>query len=316
VTGATLLASHPLHAADRTWPETNCSVDLWIELLHALGLDPVLGFGFALEAGLDGRAWTFHKYEPEDLMRLYGIRVREMALWRPLARHLTDELADGHLLTVEVDAIHLPDTEGVSYQLLHTKSSVGVLGFAADERTLDYAHGAGRYRVTGRDTAALLRLDGPPENELAPYVEQVDVTWLHDPEPADVLALARVHLGRRPVANPVEALAARVEADLDWLVEASAADPQLPYEYAFAVVRQCGAGAQLAADYVRALGGLDGGGLDEVAAAFDRVAQTAKSLQFLVLRRAMGRRGDLTPPLTAMAEDWAAAIGALVARYG
>ena len=25
--------SHPLHGADRTWTETNCYVDLWIELL-------------------------------------------------------------------------------------------------------------------------------------------------------------------------------------------------------------------------------------------------------------------------------------------
>jgi len=30
-----------LHHPDRTFPETNCYVDLWIELLHALGIDPL-----------------------------------------------------------------------------------------------------------------------------------------------------------------------------------------------------------------------------------------------------------------------------------
>ena len=29
-------APHPLHDAERIWPETNCYIDLWIETLHAL----------------------------------------------------------------------------------------------------------------------------------------------------------------------------------------------------------------------------------------------------------------------------------------
>ena len=33
---------HPLHATERSWTETNCYVDVWIEVLHALGLDPRL----------------------------------------------------------------------------------------------------------------------------------------------------------------------------------------------------------------------------------------------------------------------------------
>ncbi len=31
---------HALHAAERMWPETNCYVDLWIEVLSALGQHP------------------------------------------------------------------------------------------------------------------------------------------------------------------------------------------------------------------------------------------------------------------------------------
>ncbi len=31
---------HALHAAERMWPETNCYVDLWIEVLSAFGAAP------------------------------------------------------------------------------------------------------------------------------------------------------------------------------------------------------------------------------------------------------------------------------------
>jgi hypothetical protein len=40
--------SHFSHAGERIWPETNCCLGLYIESLHALGLDPVPAFGCAL----------------------------------------------------------------------------------------------------------------------------------------------------------------------------------------------------------------------------------------------------------------------------
>lgn len=46
--------SHFSHAGERIWPETNCYLDLWIETLHALGLDPVPAFACALSADHDG----------------------------------------------------------------------------------------------------------------------------------------------------------------------------------------------------------------------------------------------------------------------
>ena len=52
---------HELHDLDRDWPETNCYVDLWIEVLHAAGLDPhaMLPFVFAID--VEGDQWTFVK---------------------------------------------------------------------------------------------------------------------------------------------------------------------------------------------------------------------------------------------------------------
>ena len=40
--------SHFGHAGERIWPEPNCYLDLWIETLHALGLDPVPALACAL----------------------------------------------------------------------------------------------------------------------------------------------------------------------------------------------------------------------------------------------------------------------------
>ena len=71
--------SHFSHAGERIWPETNCYLDLWIETLHALGLDPVPAFACALSADHDGLQWTFLKQQPEDLRRLYGLEVRRPA---------------------------------------------------------------------------------------------------------------------------------------------------------------------------------------------------------------------------------------------
>jgi hypothetical protein len=76
--------SHFSHAGERIWPETNCYLDLWIETLHALGLDPVPAFACALSADHDGLQWTFLKRQPEDLRRLYGLEVTEEIVWIPL----------------------------------------------------------------------------------------------------------------------------------------------------------------------------------------------------------------------------------------
>ena len=39
---------HPLHQGERVWLETNCYVDLWIELLHDFGFDPRAALGFTV----------------------------------------------------------------------------------------------------------------------------------------------------------------------------------------------------------------------------------------------------------------------------
>ena len=99
---------HRLHAPDRNWTETNCWLDMMIEVLHVLGLDPVAALPGALGTDFDGDHWALFKYPLEDLRMLFGLEVTEMYVWRPVVDHVADHLAQGHLLTVEVDAFYLP----------------------------------------------------------------------------------------------------------------------------------------------------------------------------------------------------------------
>ena len=75
-------APHPLHAAERTWTETNCYVDVWIEVLHALGLDPVAGVRLHAQLRLRGRPVDVLQVPargPADPVRHRGRRAERLA---------------------------------------------------------------------------------------------------------------------------------------------------------------------------------------------------------------------------------------------
>ena len=79
---------HFMHDDARMWPETNCYVDLWIEVLHALGLDPVPALAGAASMGFVDDHWGFFKPDGHDLRSLYGIVVQELPVWRDLGEHI------------------------------------------------------------------------------------------------------------------------------------------------------------------------------------------------------------------------------------
>lgn len=303
--------SHRLHAPDRDWPETNCYVDLWIELLHALGLDPVAGLAFTLAAGFDGDQWEFFKFPPEDLRDLYGIDVREINVWRPLHEHIELHLELGNLLTVEADSWYLPDTAGVSYRLDHQKTTIVPQMIDVTQERLGYFHNAGYFEVEGADYRGVMRVDHH-ETSLVPYVELVDLSALtRFPEEAlraRASALLSQHLGRRPRINPVTQLAARVEADEPWL----RANPDRFHGYAFGTLRLCGAWASTAATFVDWLGGES---VVDATTSLTAISAAAKTAQFKLARVASGRLVDLSELFGQMANDWQGAIDALVSAY-
>lgn len=323
MTGGTLRAEaapsrHALHGSDRVWPESNCYIDLWIELLHVRGLDPVAALPFTITADIEGDQWTFGKFPHADLRALYGIDIIELNVWRPLVWHLEEQLAMARTPIVEVDAFYLADTTGTSYRAEHVKTTIAVRALDSDARRLGYWHNAGAYELSGKDFNGIFHLDDSQPARLAPYVEVVKPGT----RPAcqgrtlvdESIRLLCHHVAHSPATNPFRRYADRLLSDLEWLAAGTLRDF---HGYAFATFRQLGAAFELAATYLRWLerhGEMD---LDAVALECDAIATTAKALQFKVARMVQTRRQvDVAPMIETMATAWDNAMDTIVARYG
>jgi hypothetical protein len=293
---------HPIHGVDRVWSETNCYTDVWIELVHALGAEPLALCAFCLSADFEGTQWSFFKPPLEDIRELHGIEVTEMNVWRPVLDHLEEEIGLGRLLTVEVDSWFLPDTAGVSYRTEHVKTTIIPTLVERDRRVLRYFHGAGFHQLTGDDFDGLFAAPLLP-----PYVELVRLENLTTDAPlSSVLSLARKHLSRRPATNPIHRLALRLSEAAPWL--AAQTDPEMFHKFAFGTLRQCGATAELAASHVEWLTRSTSLPTGHTGARFLQVAEGAKTLQFALARAARGRTVDLVAAVEPLAEAWDAAI--------
>ena len=309
---------HFLHGGDRNWSETNCWLDMMIEVLNVLKMDPVAASAFTLSTDFEGEQWTLSKFPPEDLRTLYGLDVAEIYVWRPAIDHVEEQLSMGRLCSVEVDAWFLPDTVGVTYQLAHTKTGIVPQLLDRAGRKMGYFHNAGYFEVTGDDFDGLFYLAGGRDDlVLLPYMETIRLDRIRHMGEVElttaVVALTREHLARRAVTNPLIRFRERLTADLPWLV---AGGDAAFHPYAFATCRQCGATAELASSFVAWLGERTSTDLSVAAADMMKVAESAKVLQFALARMAHGRKVDLHGPLDEMERAWGAAIDVLVAHFG
>jgi hypothetical protein len=302
---------HRLHSQQRDWAETNCYVDIWIELLHALGHEPLAVMPFTLAIDFEDDQWTFFKPPLGDLFDLYGLDVQELALWRPLTTHIGEQLEHGKFVLVELDSWFLPDTEGSAYGRAHVKSTVAVNDFDAAAQRMEYFHGQGYYRLQGDDFRGVFYLDEADPSRLPPYVEIVKRRQAPPVKdlPEISLQLLRRQLRLLPGRNPFEGFRERFEQDLEGLMEG---DLELFHAYSFATFRQFGACYELAAGY---LGWLGEQGIDGFASAREALAgisAQSKVYQFQ-LARAMSRRKplDLTP-IGQMGGLWSQAMNRIV----
>lgn len=305
---------HPLHGEGRTWAETNCYTDLLVELLHGLGHEPLAMLAFTLAIDFEGDQWTFFKPPPADLYELYGLDVQELAIWRPLAAHLAEQVDAGRPVLVEVDSFYLPDTAGSAYRLAHAKTTIGVNEIDARARRLGYFHNAGYFVLEGEEFDELLLVAGVPhERVLPPYAELVKWRPGFTAPGGDALVraslgLLRAHAQRIPKANPFDAFSTRFAADLQWLREAPI---ESFHTYSFANLRQYGACFELAGSYLRWLASRGVEGMEAPAAALAAIAQDAKAFQFQLARAmARGKPLDLAA-LESMGARWQQAMDGL-----
>ncbi|HSV69334.1 MAG TPA: DUF1839 family protein [Methylibium sp.] len=295
----------PLHAAERTWVEKNCYVDIWIALLQALELEPRAMLGFTLALDFEGDQWTFFKPPHDELRNLYGIDVQELNVWRPLLDHAIEHLAADKLLATEADAYWLPDTAGTDYRRQHVKTTIVLAEVDPAAETVGYFHNTGYYRADGEDFRRLFRL-APEDAALPLYAETIRLDRLQRRSPdalaRQALALLGRHAAWRPADNPVRRFAARIGSELPVLQRQG-----LPvyHAWAFATIRQLGAAFELAALHLDWLAAQGHTGFDTPAAPFRQIAADAKTL-ILKAARAVnaGRPLDADALLGQMACAW------------
>jgi hypothetical protein len=298
---------HELHAGARTYRETNCYSDILVELLHARGDEPLAAFGFVVRMDFEGDQWTFFKPPPADLEALFGVDIHEMQPYREIALQAEEQLERGRTVIVELDAFHLPDTEGTSYGTSHVKTSVAVESIDREGERLRYFHNGSLYELEGEDYRNVLRTAGGWQGEvLPPYTELVRFDagprLSGDELRARALILLRDHLSRRPQDNPFARFGAQLESDLPTL---AAGDQQGYHDYVFATLRMAGSAFEVLAAHVEWLFGPDGAPAVEP---LGRIVDGCKLLSFKLARR---RPFDSGPAMAGIAQAWDEAMAAL-----
>jgi hypothetical protein len=307
---------HALHGEERIWVEKNCYIDLWIEALHTLRLEPLAMLPFVVGLDFEGDQWTFFKPSHEELRDLYGIDVQELTVWRPLIEHALEHVSHGKWISTEADAWWLPDTAGTDYRRQHTKTTIVINDIDLDAQRLGYFHNAGYYSLEGEDFVKTFRLDAAPDPAFMPlFAEFVRIDRIVHRTPKELAAksieLWRRHVQRIPVRNPIERFRARVAQDLGLMHERG-----LPHyhAWAFASTRQLGAAFELAALNLRWLQSQGHAGLDSVATDFEVIASANKAFILKGARAVNGRKAlDLDATFSEMSAAWDRGMAKLAA---
>ena len=283
-------APHALHRGTRDWPETNCYIDVWIEILHALREEPAAALGFTVAQDFEGDHFTFTKFPLEDLYDLFGLEVQELALYDTLETHVVEQSRRGRMVLIEVDAFFLPDTRGVSYGIEHSKTTIAINRIDPARRNLDYFHNSG-FHALGPDDYDAILMRGAPGDALFPYSEFVKFDRRKGPDAAISLGLLRKHLARRPADNPVAAFRERVR---DQVIEASARPNVFLHKYAFNTARQLGMNFELLGSHLEWLQGHDAGwtSLGACLESCKALSSGAKAFQFQLARAVARKRFD------------------------
>jgi hypothetical protein len=290
---------HPLHASERIWGETNCYLDLWIELLHALKLEPRAAMGFAARQNFEGDQFTFTKFDLRDLETIFGLTVQELAIFDPVEVHVSRQMSRGRMCLVEVDPYYLPDTGVAAYRRRHGKTTIAINRIDVASRRLEYFHNAGYFAVEGDDFAGLFE---PPSRNAAlrPYVEFVRLS----PERVEdrvlrtkALEAFEYHWSKRPRTNPIRTF----QTVLRRQAALASRSEQGFHDFAFHSLRLLGANFELLGS---AIEWLYGAGDPRIAPCL-RVAETVKAAQFSAARAiAKQRFDDLPLVLTRASEAW------------
>lgn len=310
---------HALHREERVWLETNCYVDLWIELLHHYGCDPRAALNFTVTQAFEGDQFTFPKFSLDDIARLYGLQAQELAIYDTVEAHVREQTRRGQMVVAEVDSYYLPDTRATAYRQTHTKTTIAIDRIDTDAKRITYFHNAGYFALSGEDYDGIFRLMPDLAGDvlaLFPYVEFVKRA--RAPLEGDALVqrsveLLALRLVDRPATNPVAQWRAAFPEHLRALHER---DPAYYHLYTFNVMRQLGSNFELLSKYV---GWLNCHGVEvpsEIQTSAQAIASEAMVMQFRLARARMRSRTDPCDDcLESMQASYDKVIEPLAARF-
>ncbi len=298
--------AHWLHSNERLWPQSNCYVDLWIEALHTLELNPIACFAFTLTTDFEGDQWTFFKVPLHDLFLLYGIDVQELNIWQSLQEHVYTQVSRDRLVLMEVDAFYLPDVSDTSYRQAHEKTTIGVQAIDLANRHLGYFHNSGYYTLHDTDFDGVFHIGeqaaGP--DFLPPYVEFAKFDRLVRRTDKELAALAanllQVHLARRPTANPFSSYREHFQEAL-----AAMSDLDAFHKYAFATLRQYGACYEYAALFLQWLATYQDASLRKAARSLEEISGVTQTFLLKTARSVRTKKPfEYLPLLQTMETCW------------
>ncbi len=308
-----LYTSHALHRGERDWSETNCYVDVWIELLNVMGFEPLAALGFCLGIDLEGDQFTFYKFPAHELRQMFGLTVFEINPWVSMLDQTIGELNVGHPILIEVDSWYLPDTAGTAYRTSHVKTTIGALAIDVDSKTCQYVHNQSMYQLSGDDFHGVFRTDAAAfAGQLPSYMEAVKSHGTALSGTA-LLSLARellgAHIKQVPATNPFIGFADRLPTELAARCHLNA---EMFHAYCFATFRQFGSAFSLAASHLEWLSTGDPREFAPAIEAFRSISTTAKTLQMKSARAALaGKPLAAAEQLTKLIESWETGIGYL-----
>jgi len=298
---------HALHRSEKSWPETNCYIDVWVEIVHALKLEPAAMLSMVFAIDFEGDQWTFFKPPHEDLHQLYGIDIQELNIWHSLVDHCVEQVRRGRLVLIETDAYFLPDTAGTDYRTKHTKTTIGIQSIDVSAKVMGYFHNASYYELRDDDFVRTFRLDQPLDPNHMPFLaEFARIDRLSRLNSRDLASISRQllskHFARRPKDNPIRRYATVYDNDIKWLKSAGF---QTFHTYAFATLRQLGSAYEIAAYYLRWLESLGQFKASDLPQICESLSQYAKSLLLKSARVvSTGKPGDFSGLLDDMAKSW------------
>lgn len=309
---------HPLHGDGSDGPPGTGDADLWIAFVHTLGLEPAAMLASTVAANFEGDQWTAFQPPLPELRALYGIDVRELAVWHPLLAHAREHLAGGKLIHAEVDALGLPDARDGGHRR-HAKTRILMAELDEARERLGYFHETGYFDLRGEDFRQLFRLDAPADaGFLPPFAQLVRLDRLARKDPAELadesFDLLRRHFAWRPRSNPFSRFAARLAKDLPELREQGLAGWRL---WSGATVCHAASAFELLAAHLRWLATQSYPELDEPARHFDAIGSANTSL-LIEGARAVGTGAPLAANdlLQAMANDWERGMAQLASLLG